>query len=109
MVIKRLLDFLENQSTTYLDEMQDFLYDEFDLQVSITTIHSTLERAHWSWKAVKAHAAERNAVLRNAWIGVQKSWRADQLVFLDESAANERTGDRKYSWSPIGTICGVAC
>ncbi len=37
--------------------------------------------------------AERNAVLRNAWIGIKTRWSADQLVFLDESAANERTGD----------------
>lgn len=88
--------------------MQDFLYDEFDLQVSITTIHRTLEKAHWSRKAVKAHAAERSTPLRNAWIGIQKSWTADQLVFLDESAANERTGDRKYGWAPIGTPCEVA-
>jgi len=29
------------------------------------------------------------------------------LVFLDESAANERTGDRKYGWSPIGLSCQV--
>ena len=29
----------------------------------------------------------------------------DQLVFLDESGANERTGDRKYGWSPIGLTC----
>jgi len=88
--------------------MQDFLYDEFDVQVSITTVHSTLERARWSRKAVKARAAERSAPLRNAWIGIQKSWTADQLIFLDESAANERTGDRKYGWSPIGADCGVA-
>ena len=32
-------------------------------------------------------------------------WDADQLVFLDESAANERTGDRKRGWSPVGLIC----
>ena len=29
-------------------------------------------------------------------------------MFLDESAANERTSDRKYGWSPEGTVCGVA-
>ena len=29
-------------------------------------------------------------------------WTADQLVFLDESAANERTKDRKYGWAPVG-------
>jgi len=30
-------------------------------------------------------------------------WNADQLLFLDESAANERTLDWKFSWAPIGT------
>ena len=25
-------------------------------------------------------------------------------MFCDESACNERTGDRKYGWAPIGTI-----
>jgi DDE superfamily endonuclease len=30
------------------------------------------------------------------------SWSADQLIFIDESAANERTGDRKYGWAPVG-------
>jgi hypothetical protein len=28
---------------------------------------------------------------------------ADQIVTLDESACNERTGDRKYGWSPINS------
>jgi hypothetical protein len=28
-------------------------------------------------------------------------------MFLDESAANERTMDRKYGWSPIGSIAEV--
>jgi hypothetical protein len=40
--------------------------------------------------------------------GIQKNWTADQLIFLDESAANERTGDRKYGWSPIRTTYAVA-
>jgi hypothetical protein len=88
--------------------MQTFLFDEFDAQVSITTICRALERARWSRKAVRAQAAERSTPLRNAWIGIQKSWMAEQLVFLDESAANERTGDRKYGWSPTGTVCGVS-
>ena len=29
-------------------------------------------------------------------------WTADQLIFVDESAANERTADRKYGWAPVG-------
>ena len=76
--------------------MQAFLFDEFDTQVSATTVACILERARWSWKVVIARAAQRSAPLRNAWIGIQKSWVAEQLIFLDESAANERTGDRRY-------------
>jgi hypothetical protein len=30
------------------------------------------------------------------------NWEARQLVFLDESAANERSAHRKYGWAPIG-------
>jgi DDE superfamily endonuclease len=29
-------------------------------------------------------------------------WHAEQLVFIDETAANERTLDRKFGWSPVG-------
>ena len=32
----------------------------------------------------------------------------DQLVFIDESASNERTGDQRYGWSPIGIACRVS-
>jgi len=28
-------------------------------------------------------------------------WTINQLVFLDESAANEHTKDRKYEWAPV--------
>ena len=30
-------------------------------------------------------------------------WAAEQLLYLDESACNERTMDRKYGWSEVGT------
>jgi hypothetical protein len=29
-------------------------------------------------------------------------WQPNQLLFVDESAANERTMDRKYGWAPLG-------
>jgi len=48
-------------------------------------------------------AAERNPELRDAWILKLTKYTASQLIFLDESAANERTGDRKYGWAPVGT------
>ena len=29
-------------------------------------------------------------------------WNPEQLIYVDESACNERTSDRKYGWAPIG-------
>jgi hypothetical protein len=53
-------------------------------------------------------AAERNREIRDDWLRRLSGWEAAQLVFLDESAANERTMDRKYGWSPIGTPCTIS-
>jgi hypothetical protein len=30
------------------------------------------------------------------------NYTAEQLVFVDESAANEKTSNRKYGWGPVG-------
>ena len=47
-------------------------------------------------------AAQRNPELRKAWLRKLSQWAADQLIVIDESAANERTSDRKTGWAPIG-------
>jgi len=53
-------------------------------------------------KAIKA-AIERNGVLRDAYTYEISVYKPFQLVFVDESAANERVGDRKKVWGPQGT------
>jgi hypothetical protein len=35
-------------------------------------------------------------------------WNAEQLIFIDEAAANDRTGDRKYGWVPVGATPHVS-
>jgi len=47
-----LLDFLEDDPTAYLDEMQQFLYDEYELETSIATISHTLKATKWSRKTI---------------------------------------------------------
>jgi len=53
-------------------------------------------------KAIKA-AIEGNGVLRDAYTYEISVYKPFQLVFVDESAANERVGDRKKVWGPRGT------
>ena len=100
-----LLNFLEDQPTAYLDEMQDFLYYRFEVSISVTAIYMCLKRQKWSRKVVQRRAAERSRELRNAWKGRMTNWDASELIFLDESAANESTGDRKRGWSLQGVGC----
>lgn len=88
----------------YLDEMQAFLYDDFDVRISIPSLWETLAKLNWSRKAASKAAAERNELLRRAFRArCQQIYTTDQVVCLDESAANERTGDRKYGWSPVNS------
>ena len=94
-----MFNFLEDQPTAYLDEMQDFLYYRFEVSISVSAIYLSLRRQKWSRKVVQQRATERSRELRNAWKGRMANWDASELIFLDESAANERTGDRKQGWS----------
>jgi hypothetical protein len=85
--------------------MKQFIYDEFELTVPCSTIWDYLDRVQWSRKVARRRAIERNEDLRGKWVGYCLQFTSDQLVFIDESAANERTADRKYGWSPIGIEC----
>lgn len=48
-----------------------------------------------------------NEEARAEWRERKTHWRAEQMVFLDESAVNERTLDRKYGWAPVGLEASV--
>ena len=88
-----LLLYFEQRPYAYLDEVAWFLFDEFDVNVDESTVWRTLKRLGWSRKAARFAAAQRNDVVRNWWKTMKlPQWNQNQLVFLDESAACERTG-----------------
>lgn len=87
-----LLEYLEQRPTTFQDEMSWFLWDEFQLVVVESTISRALKKLGWNRKKAVRIAKQRNQLLRDEWMTRLGGWRADQLVFLDESAAYERTG-----------------
>jgi len=97
-----IINLLIDRPSAYLYEVQTALVEEFQIWAEIRTISRTIYRLGWSRKTLKRHALERSERLRRNWIGKMAGWRADQLIFIDESAANERTGYRKYGWSPQG-------
>ena len=69
--------------------------------ISGVTKRCIIHRIHF---IVLKVTAERNAELRQDWLCKLGEFEASQLLFVDESATNERTGDRKYGWALFGLI-----
>jgi transposase len=96
-----VLSYLQDQPTAYLDEVCQVVFDEFEVEASEWTIYRILERNQWSRKITQQRAAQQSALLRATWRGRQLEWAIEDLCFVDESASNERTGDRKWGWAPL--------
>ena len=47
---RALIEFINEESHRYRDEMVDFLQDRFDVEVSLATISQTLKKHKISWK-----------------------------------------------------------
>lgn len=93
---------MEQRPSYYADELTWFLYDEFDVYISTDTVYRWLRKNKITRKKLQRRAAERSQELRDDWMARLIGWTAHQLLFVDESAANECTADRKYGWAPIG-------
>lgn len=103
-----MLRLLADQSSVYHDEVALALSDEFeDLEVSVDIVKRALKKLNWSRKVAKRRILESTREMRNLWDVKQRHWSLDQLVFIDESGANERTGWRKRGWSPVGVSCAA--
>jgi transposase len=103
-----LIKHINEDPSIYLDEMAWFLFDCYGLKPGVTTVFELLARRGWSRKKASKGAAQRNETLRALWRAKSYTWRPDQLVFLDETASCERTGDRKYGWSPVSNPCFIS-
>ncbi|ODQ54085.1 hypothetical protein SAICODRAFT_54854, partial [Saitoella complicata NRRL Y-17804] len=57
----------------------------------------------YTHKVLTLQAARRNAILRANHAIEMADYTQEQLVFLDKSAVDERTGSRKFGYSPTGT------
>jgi len=79
-----------------------FLFDDFGIVVDRTTICRLLAKRKWSRKLAKRKAAQQSDTLRKECKLRLAGWTVDQLAFLNESAACERTGE----W-PASTISSL--
>ncbi|KAG2048594.1 hypothetical protein BDR06DRAFT_837665, partial [Suillus hirtellus] len=71
--------------TMFLDEIQDYLAETHNIEVSIATLSRTLRNLAITHKSVTKEALERDELLRAMWQGEISHYSEDQLVFLDKA------------------------
>ena len=70
--------------------------------VHISTISRLLRKNKWSRKELRRISLNRSNELRQRYREEMSQFAADDLIFLDESIFNEKTGWRYQGYAPIG-------
>jgi len=101
-----LTTLLDANPSLYLDELQQKLHDIRDINTSLATISRALHSINLSRKAISTAAAERDQELWAIWEGMMAEYTdPDVFVALDESAVDNKIGQRDHGWSPVGMQC----
>lgn len=90
-----LFEQLKKRPDIFRYKMINFLYDNFGLEVSPTTISRTLKTEGWSRKTNGRVAKQRNLDLRELYLYKLSNYQSYQLVFIDESGCDKRSGHRR--------------
>jgi transposase len=101
-MLAALCDRLLEKPGLFRDEMAVFLYDEFNVLASVSSIGRALASIKWLKKKTRRIANERNANLRDFYLHKLLFFRSHQLVYVDESGCDKRIGFRRTGWSPLG-------
>jgi len=103
-----VVEFLmEYDKLATIDEVQAMIEEEFGIFPSWETVRTEVHRAGLTKKVIERAALQRDDTCRNRYLSDICHYRADQMCFIDESAANERTAERRRGWSPRGWPCRV--
>jgi transposase len=101
-MLEALCDHLLEKPGLYLDEMAIFLWDEFEMLATTSSIRRALVSRGWSRKTAQQMAKEQNAELRELYLHNISDYESYHLVYVDESGCDKRVGFRRTGWSPLG-------
>lgn len=99
---KYLESLLERTPDLYLRELQRDLMTNRGVHVSLGTISRTLKRRGFTRKKLGVTAIEQDEEVRGEYLTRIQQYAPEQLVFVDESSCDRRTGRRAYGWAPTG-------
>lgn len=95
LVLDTLCEHLIRKPGLYIDEMVTFLWKEFNIFPSYSSIQQALTRRGWTKKKLQQKAKEQNPQLRAFYQHKLSQFHSYQLVFVDESGCDKRIGCRQ--------------
>lgn len=102
LMLDALCDHLVEKPGLYIEAMAVFLWDQFRVLPSTSSIQRALSLHGWTKKQAREKAKEQNPQLRAFYQHKLSKYRSDQFVFVDESGCDKRVGFRRTGWSPLG-------
>lgn len=87
----------------YHDEIVSWLAMERGVFVSRPTVSRYLKKMRWTRHTLRPFSIARNEELREGYLRIMSQYVQEQLVFIDESIFNEKTGWRHHAYGPVGT------
>lgn len=102
VMLDALCDHLAEKPGLYVEEMALFLWDQFEVLPSSSSVKRALTRAGWTKKKAQQRAKEQNPQLRDFYQHKLSEFSSYHLVFVDESGCDKRVGYRRTGWSPLG-------
>ncbi|KAF7341824.1 Transposase domain-containing protein [Mycena sanguinolenta] len=103
--ISYLSSVLDANPTLYLDEIQELLWENREVDVTLSTLSRALKQIAIMNKFVTREAVERDEMLRATWQAVHGDIPMEYFVWLDESSVDNRTHQRTSGWAGIGRAC----
>lgn len=101
-MIQTICDHLLETPGLYVDELVLFLWDEFHVWVTNSSLKRALASVGWSKKVARQRAKEQNADLRDFYLHNLSEFKSYHLIYVDESGCDKRVGFRRTGWSPLG-------
>ncbi|KAJ5101023.1 hypothetical protein N7456_007075 [Penicillium angulare] len=102
VMVDTLCNHLAEKPGLYVEEMALFLWEEFRVLPSSSSVKRALARAGWTKKKAQQKAKEQNPQLRDFYQHKLSEFRSYHLVFIDESGCDQQVGNRRTGWSPLG-------
>ena len=99
-----VVELLMRAPTHYLDEIRHWILINHNIWISELTVCRTIKRREFTQKVTQRVASQRNKGRRLQYYLNLAAFTKDQLVYVNESAVNERTLLRKYGFALRGLL-----